>query len=427
MKQHPSSAPLCFQNKDLQIEIHCHGAAEYTKISYPIKYGIFSRLQTADHVFEFNLNHEIRHAKARTKTWLHPSEWLKRTMGNDWIYYSSGGYSGVYEALGEYYLPNVTYATNSLLGGKPFLEPDINAIVSNWYEMICQVPKTGLPEPFSEWLKAVKRQTPQALDKKAGHLFDISGSRVTVMPPDARHVDYNIIPLTIADGCLYKCRFCKVKNKNRFSVRSRQDIDRQIQELKQLYQADIINYNALFLGEHDSFAAPADVILDTARSAYDAFGFADSYMKDAFLFLFASVDSFMGADDRLFDRMAALPFKTFINIGLESNDAATLSLLGKPISPDQVTRAFSRIQTLNDQYPAIELTCNFIMDETLPPTHYPSVMKLIRESQNRVRPKGCVYFSPLTFGQPSRRLLYEFYHLKSLSRLPTFLYLIQRL
>ncbi|WP_304511630.1 radical SAM protein [Desulfobacula sp.] len=416
-----------FKTDDLSIELNCHGNTEYTKVSYPVKYGLFSRLETNNYIFEFNLNHEIRHAKSKKKAWIHPSEWLKRTLGNDWVYYSTGGYSGVYEALGEYYLPNLMYPTNSLLGGKPFKENEIDQIVRNWHQIIAQLPGTGFPDPVSRWIWAIKQQTPEGLHKKAQTLFDISGSRVTVMPPDARHVDYNIIPLNISDGCLYKCQFCKVKNKKKFSVRSEQDIDHQIKQLKQLYGKDLINFNALFLGEHDALNAPCELILKTVQKAYDAFEFQASVMKKNYLFMFGSADSFLTADKTLFETLNRMPFQTFINIGLESYDQATLDLLGKPLTRKQVEHAFQKIRAVNDTFPNIEITCNFVMDETLPDSHYEAVMTLIRENVNRTKPKGCVYLSPLKFGSPSRQVLYDFYKLKSLSRFPTFLYIIQRL
>lgn len=416
-----------FKNKDLSLELECTGETEYTKISYPVKYGIFSKIETRDYIFEFNLNHEIKHARSKKASWLHPSEWLKRTMGNDWIYYSSGGYSGVYEALGEYYLPNLTYPTNSLLGGKPFLEKEIDTIVNQWHPIVSSYFNSTLPEPFLKWMTDVLQKTPEKLDEKAQKLFNICGSRVSVMPPDARHVDYNIIPINISDGCLYKCRFCKIKNQKKFQVRSLENINTQIRELKQLYQNDIINYNALFLGEHDALNAPEDIILETAQKAYNEFSFSTSYMKGAFLFMFASAGSLLNKDEAFFKKLNALPFQTCINIGLESYDPTTLSLIGKPISSKQVIDAFKKIQVINDNFSNIEATCNFVMDEDLPESHYNSVMELIREGFKRTKPKGCVYFSPLKFGQPSRQVLYDFYRLKSLSRLPTFLYLIQRL
>jgi len=409
------------------IELNCCGATEYTKLSFPVKYGLFSRLETNDYIFEFNLNHEIRHAKSKTKTWIHPSEWLKRTMGNDWVYYSTGGYSGVFEALGEYYLPNLMYPTNSLLGGTPFKEKGIKAIVHGWHDILSQLQDTGLPDPFAQWILSIQQQTPERLEKKAQKLFDISGARVTVMPPDARHVDYNIIPLTLSDGCLYKCRFCKVKNKKKFNLRSGQDIDDQISQLKQLYGRDIINFNALFLGEHDALASPCERILETVQMAYNGFNFQASIMGKPYLFLFGSVDSFLSASDMLFKTLNDLPFQTFINLGLESYDQATLDLIGKPITKTQVGQAFEKIQTINNTFSNIEITCNFVMDETLPDTHYKALMTLIRDGATRTKPKGCVYLSPMKFGSPSREVLYNFYKLKSLSRFPTFLYLIQRL
>ncbi|MCK5163891.1 MAG: radical SAM domain-containing protein, partial [Desulfobacula sp.] len=267
----------------------------------------------------------------------------------------------------------------------------------------------------------------EALQKKAQKLFNISGSRVTVMPPDARHVDYNIIPINISDGCLYKCRFCKVKNKKKFSIRSQQDIDNQINLLKQLYDKDILNFNALFLGEHDALNAPCDLILHTAQTAFDAFEFQASYMKKNFIFMFGSVDSFLNAGKTFFKNLNRLPFLSFINIGIESYDQATLDFLGKPLTCKKVDRAFDKIQTINDTFPNIEITCNFVMDEALSDSHYTTLMTLIREKVNRTKPKGCIYLSPLKFGSPSRQVLYDFYKLKSRSRLPTFLYMIQRL
>ena len=416
-----------FKTQDLSIELNCYGNNEYTKVSYPVKYGLFSRFETCDYVFEFNLNHEIRHAKSKKRSWIHPSEWLKRTIGNDWVYYSTGGYSGVYEALGEYYLPNLTYPTNSLLGGKPFKENEIDRIANNWYQIVSQLPDTDMPGPFSKWIGAIKQQTPKGLQKKSQNLFDISGSRVTVMPPDARHVDYNIIPVNISDGCLYKCQFCKIKNKKKFSVRSKQNIHLQIKQLKQLYGKDIINFNALFLGEHDALNASIELILKTAQQARDTFEFQASYMKKKYLFMFGSVDSFLKKDTSFFAALNDLGFQTFINIGLESYDQTTLDLLGKPLTIEKVGHAFEKIQVINDTSPNIEISCNFVMDETLSDAHYTALMALIRESVTRTKPKGCIYLSPLKFGSPSRQVLYDFYKLKSLSRFPTFLYIIQRL
>lgn len=210
-----TDSDIAYQTDQFSISLKVRGNREYTKVSYPVKYGIFSRLETRGQILEFNLNHEITHARSKSADWLHPSEWLKRTRGNDWIYYSSGGYAGVFEAIGEYYLPNFMYPTNSLLGGRPFEFPVIADLCTSWQTTLAGLPDTlpDMPDPVSEWIKKAKSIQEPDLKNTAGRLFDINGARATVLPPDARHADYNLIPVTISDGCLYKCRFCKVKNK----------------------------------------------------------------------------------------------------------------------------------------------------------------------------------------------------------------------
>ena len=52
----------------------------------------------------------------------------------------------------------------------------------------------------------------QTLYERSQQLNKIIGGRVSVLPPDTRHADYDIIPLNIAMGCLYHCKFCCVKS-----------------------------------------------------------------------------------------------------------------------------------------------------------------------------------------------------------------------
>lgn len=201
----------------------------------------------------------------------------------------------MFEAIGEYYLPNFMYPTNSLLGGRPFEFPVIADLCTSWQTTLAGLPDTlpDMPDPVSEWIKKAKSIQEPDLKNTAGRLFDINGARATVLPPDARHADYNLIPVTISDGCLYKCRFCKVKNKKKFTERSRSDILRQLKELRHLYGPDLVNYNALFLGEHDALNASKDLILFAAQQAYDILEFSHSVMKQPRTFLFGSVDSLL--------------------------------------------------------------------------------------------------------------------------------------
>ena len=426
-EEHPD--PLSYAGQGLKIDLNLMGSREYTKISYPIKYGIHSRLETSEFIVEFDLNHEIRHIRGKTNAWHHPQEWLKRTKGNDWVYYSTGGYAGVFESIGEYYLPNLMYTTNSLLGGKPFNEPEVDRLSRGWHQTLSglNIDSSAMPEPIAQWTDRILSKTPADLCNRAERLFAIPGGRVTVLPPDARHSDYDVIPLTIADGCLYKCRFCKVKNKKAFTPRSRDDIDRQLIELKAMYDKDLVNYNAVFLGEHDALNAPTELILYAARAAYDTLEFDTSIMTKPMLYMFGSVDALLNADDTLFKELDALHFHTCINIGLESADQTTLDRIGKPVTSKKVIQAFDRMQEINRNYSKVELTCNFIMDEGLPQGHNTAMMDLLREKLKFTQPKGTVYLSPLRFGRPSREVLFDFYYLKAKSRLPMFLYIIQRL
>lgn len=142
---------------------------------------------------------------------------------------------------------------------------------------------------------------------------------------------------------------------------------RQLKELRHLYGPDLVNYNALFLGEHDALNASKDLILFAAQQAYDILEFSHSVMKQPRTFLFGSVDSLLNADMSLFEALNRQPFDTFINIGLESHDPATLERIGKPITAEKVSRAFDRMCEINQAFAHIEMTGNFIMDDGLPP------------------------------------------------------------
>lgn len=418
-----------YKSENYLLKLYINGSDKYQKTSYPLRNGVYSELETKDSIIQFDSGGQIQHAKGKTRDWLHPQEWLKRTVGNDWVYYSTGGYSGVFETIGEFYLPNFRYPTNSLMGGKPFEEPVINNLVNTWYETLQAASRSfaGVSGEVQRFFSMALKNTPERLAKKAEALFQISGGRITVLPPDARHVDYDIIPLMVSEGCLYKCRFCKVKSANEFRVKTHDEIAWQLDTLRELYGENLKNFNSVFLGEHDALHSGSEVVLHAVAEAMGKFELTASYMRGVNFFLFASVDSLLAAPEQFFVELKKLPCNFYINVGLESADQETLDFLGKPIASGEVKRAFFRSQFINDTYLNIEVTSNFVMDSELPGGHYPAFLNLVRESLNRNKPKGCVYLSPLRFGQPKRELLFTFNRFKVLSRLPTFLYIIQRL
>ncbi len=413
---------------DFSLNLEKKSNTSYAKMSFPVHCGIYTILETDHYIFHFNLNHEIIRIKDKSGSWNHPHEWLQRTMGNDWVYYSTGGYTGVFEATGEYYLPNFQYSSNSVLGGNPFSSNAIRNTLDNWYsELESLVDTKSQSQEDITFLSLVLHNGPLQLSEKAKKFHDIIGGPISVLPPDARHVGYNLIPLMISRGCLYKCRFCKVKNKYAFKELEHKAIDLQIDQLRLLYGNDLINQNSIYLGEHDALNANAETILYGIEKAYTNLNLYESYLDGVNCFLFGSATSVLEASDKLFDDLQKLPGKTYINVGLESPDQETLDQLGKPISSALVWKAFMRIQALNKAYTNIEITTNLIMDESLPPNHYKEIEKLLRGTQTFQQNKGAIYFSPLRFDSPSRARLFEFNRLKLMSRYPTYLYIIQKL
>ena len=411
------------------VSLHKRGADRHIKISYPQRFGRYSEIETPKAIYQFNLNGEIRFLRYKDERWVDPQEWLKRTLGNDWVYYSTGGYTGVFAAIGEYYLPNFQYPTNALIGGKPFTHPHIRQAINTWHEDLVEIRREidNAPADVQEFLDRAVANSPAVLAARARRLFAMSGGRVSVLPPDARHCDYDILPLTLATGCLYKCRFCKVKNTTPFNEKKPAEIDEQLRSLREFYGDDLTNYNSVFLGEHDALLCDKGLLLHGITSAIDRLGLASSCIRGVKFFLFGSVDSFLGADEALFAELSRLPADFYINLGLESADQQTLDLLGKPVVAERVEEAFRKMQLVNDTYINIEVTANFLMDEELPPNHYRQLHHLLGESVPRKKPKGSVYLSPLKFDSPSRELTFAFNRLKLQSRLPTFLYIIQRL
>ena len=425
---------MAYHVDDLVITIGKPGAREYTKVSYPIRYGTYDEIRTKDFVFQFSLSGEIRYIQGRSEDWPSPAEWLKRSQGNDWIYYSAGDYAGIVERFGEYYYPCLSYPSNSITADRPFRYKGVQRALSAAEDLLREVSQVGSPRhpiEVAQFLDRVAAQDGARLRRRAGRFHRLIGGPVTVLPPDARHADYDVIPLVLADGCLYNCAFCSVKSDKGPVGRSRANVGAQIAGLRRFYGPELRNYNALFLGQHDALLAGAEMIEWAVEAAYDSLGLAHSVMRKPSLFLFGSADSFLGAKERLFRSLNGMPFFTYINVGLESPDEATLKILGKPISVGKVRDAYSRMFDINRDYERIEVSANFVMGLHLPPAHLDSLIGLSKEGRPPCG-KGTLYVSPIvaddrTGPSEKRALLAQFNRVKRESTLPAFLYLIQRL
>ncbi len=419
------------QLADWLVTLYKPGSQSYNKVSYPIRYGCFHEILTPDHIFQYNLNGEIFLIQGRTDDWPNPSEWLKRTVNHDWVYYFSGGYTVISDYLGEYYLPCFSYPSNSLWDRDPFQDKAVQEALQVWQDIPAGLHRRlsgqeDIPREIRAFFEQISYMNEERLKTRAVRLHEIIDNFIPVLPPDARHMDYDCIPLMISDGCLYDCGFCNVKGKKGFKRRSKDSILYQIEALREFYGPDVYNYNTVFLGQNDALNSGCELILFAAEKALDGFELKDSFMKGQYLILFGSVDSLLRSPEVLFSRLNALPFRVFINIGLESADQETLDIIQKPVSKQSVEMAFDRMLEINACYEQIEITANFLMDPEFPEQHWQSLLGLIRERLSHYVDKGTLYFSPLR-QEGKKFMIDKFRQIKTMSRLPMFFYLIQRL
>lgn len=405
---------------------------EVIRGKFPLRYGKGSEIRTPDYEFWFNLNGEIKFIRGLDiKKWPRPAEQLKRTDGNDWVYYSVGDTSsdkGIISWLGEYYMPCLPYPSNTIWESTYLSNPGTMNAFAAWsqlYGNIFGLQNKGLPAKAMEFIDLVLSNDEPVLYQRALQLNSIIGERISVLPPDSRHVDYELIPLMIADGCLYRCEFCCVKSGQHFRARSIDNIRSQIQQLQAFYGPNLENYHALFMGNHDALAAGEELILAAAHESIKAFGF-ETLSVTPRLYMFGSVDSLLRAGNAFFEKMNQMPFYTYINVGFESVDAPTLAYIQKPLDPLKVRQAFQKMLDINLNYTNIEVTGNFLLGEQLSPDHYQSLAGLLHDIPPQYK-KGGIYLSPLMNSPKKRELLPKFYEIKNQSRLPAYIYLIQRL
>ncbi|MBT8370688.1 MAG: radical SAM protein [Deltaproteobacteria bacterium] len=423
-----------FRPEQLVITVEKNGSRRFIKSGQPTRFGKYAEIRTLNHEFHFNLNGQIRFIRGLSNHWPHPFESLKRTDGNDWVYYTVGAaikQQGIRNWLGEYYLPCFAYRSNAIVNFTPYFLPAVTDAFAAWsqlYANICTMPMDGFPSTTRAILNRVAENDDSALHARTENLHSIIGGQVSVLPPDTRHVDYEVIPLNISDGCFYHCKFCCVKSSKRFQLRSKKNILEQIRNLKDFYGRNLKNYNSIFIGNHDALGAGGDLVYMAASEAFDIFDMENANISDPRLFMFGSVDSFLKAGDSLFENLDRLPFFTHINIGLESVDAETLAEIGKPLTVANILTAFRKMTAVNRTHKNIEITANFLLGDPLSEDHHQSLADLLGNVSDIPPGKGAIYLSPMAgHNQESDELLQSFFTIKNKSKMPVFIYLIQRL
>lgn len=407
------------------------GRDDWGKFSFPVWYGIPVKMNWRGYKFDFNLRGGLKRLTGQRRVWPDSLDILKRTEANDFIYYyGADGYDSSYDLIKNYYVPFNGRSDCDLLMENPLAGRHVGQALTAFDALVKEAGRLsrGVPQARARlFLQQLATQGRERLAAEAERLHSIIGGTLPVLPPDTIDVDYEVIPLIITEGCDYCCLFCRFKTAGGFRRRSWENITRQIRELKDFYGADLVNYNALVLGQNNALAARAGIIVDTALLAYEVLNLAQSYHRGRpRLFLFGSVDTFLEAADSLFDGIDALPYHTSLNVGLESPDQGALDILGKPLPAAKVNEAFRKMQQVNSSYEHLIVSCNFVLGRDLPPRHVAAVKALLSEEQ-QAGGKGVVYLSPLLGASDRRQILKEFREIKINAVPSVYLYLAQRL
>ena len=122
-----------------------------------------------------------------------------------------------------HYLPFFSYPSNSPWKYNPFGDFIIQKALAAGSRIVADLRpllSNGVPSRIKNFVGRILRHHTSTLSRQTEKLHQIIGGPVSVLPPDTRHVDYEVIPLMIADGCLYHCDFCCVKSRLSFQRRS---------------------------------------------------------------------------------------------------------------------------------------------------------------------------------------------------------------
>jgi tRNA A37 methylthiotransferase MiaB len=419
-----------YQLEELEIIFDCAGRDDWGKFSFPVWYGIPVKMNWREYRYDFNLRGGLKKVSGGSRVWPDPQEILKRTDGNDLIYYGTHGYESSYDLIKNYYVPFNGIYDSDLFSENPLDGRPVQQALDSFDKLTIEAGRLSAaavcdrPRAF---LQRVAVRNRERLAQEGKMLHHIMGANLPVLPPETIDVDYEVIPLILTEGCTYNCRFCLFKTTGGFRVRSPQNIAAQIRFLKDFYGADLINYNSLMLGQNDALAAGEELLVSAAEMAYEFLNLSASYHRGRpNLFMFGSVDSFLEVDHSLLDRLERLPYRTSINVGLESFDQETLERLGKPLQAERVREAFRKMQAVNRSRRNIAVSCNFVLGGDLPSRHL-EVIKTVLAEETTARDGGAAYLSPLIGSSHRREILKEFREIKMSSPLPVFIYLAQRL
>jgi hypothetical protein len=417
-------------SEGIEIITHVQGRNDWRKFSFPVSYGIFTKIKWKGYEFDFSLRGHLKRISGNGTVWPNPLERMKRTDGNDFLYYGMEGYESTFDLLNAYYFPHNEVYRSPLSDDTPIQDSHVRKALSAFDHFLVEAEKllaSGINGEVGSLLKRVTALDRDALAREGAKLHRAMGGPFPILPPDTINVDYEVIPLRVMDGCPHDCGFCRFKADTPYRTLDKEDILDQLRSLKLLYGEDLINYNSLVLGENNALAAGGDLLEFAAVMAFEMLSFNRSfYPGEPNLFLFGSAALFLKTPEADFRRLNALPYNLYLNLGLESPDEETLTFIGKKSAGVVVREAFQKALHINRVYPRINVTSNFILGKSLPSRHVEG-LKALLGGVSPWQDKGTVYLSPLIGSSDRRQILKEFREIKRISSLPVYLYLMQRL
>ena len=421
-------------SRSMELRLGSFGDSNFSKDRSSYRPGIFDgvsfsgthrpEIYLTDREFHFDLSGRVKRIHNHSGDWRRAWAYLERMPDNRWVSYTLAEGETFHQIGNKCHLANGWSDPPGI--GKAYPEKEVEeglAIYDEMIEFAREVlerrpalefsPFYGIRVPNEErdlrhafeFLEKIAPRDRQWLEEDSKGLPEILGAKVPVLPPETLEIDYRVIPIMLMEGCGNNCSFCNVKGAHGLSFRSQENVEQQIQSLRDYYGPELKNFDAVMLGQNNAFAASADMIEKAARLSYEAFGFENSYLRtgNGRLYLFSTLKSFLEADESKLELFDSLPYGgTRINVGIEAATDKNLRTLGKPQDSAMVEEGLRKAAKINAKTrnwdlvfkgkARLKVSVNFIIGDVFDEEHIPSIGRALKKSKFN---EGDIFLSPL--------------------------------
>ncbi len=375
-------------DKRINFGLNRAGQPECGSYSFPVRPLLYHQLDIPGLTIHFSPGWRPLFIQGTTSSWPHPMEWVRIGLSGSLAYYSALGYGDLASLFQQFYVPvpldngkevkdllspkglSATYEVLRLFQSLPkYLEGSKNSSSVSCPDF------NYLGRQVSWWQKFYLQR-----------LLRILKCKVNVLPPDSMMCDYHIFPVILSTGCPYNCGFCKVKDGTGFALRSLREIEGQVNELACTLWDEIPFFKGVFLGNQDALLAPGELIFEVLELVIKSVPLAKN------VFLFGSVDGLLLKGMDFFQELNRAGLNFFVNIGIESLDINVLQALKKPLTKEQVERAWEKINFLNSSFDRLEFSINILASSRFPESHWHTLLE--RLTKENASPRGPIFLSP---------------------------------